>query len=175
MPTATIHVTSKLTQEYLKSILRYDPETGVFTWLVKRNSRGGKVRPGAPAGQVNKYGYLVIGIDGERHFAHRLAWLYMTGAWPEDEVDHENRMPGDNRWINLRPATSTQQKINTGMRCDNSSGIRGVWFDAPRRKWSARIGVEKRKIFLGRFDSIDLAAEARRLAELRYFGEYAPS
>ena len=173
MPSATIHATSTLTQDELKRILHYDPETGAFTWLIRKNSYGAKMQPGAPAGSVNAYGYLVIGIEGRRYFANRLVWLYMTGEWPEDEVDHENRVPDDNRWENLRPATSSQQKMNTGMRKDNTSGVRGV--RRKRSRWVANIGVNKTNIYLGLFDTLEAAAEARRAAELRYFGEFAPA
>jgi hypothetical protein len=173
MPTATIHVRSRLTQARVKEALLYAPESGAFTWRIRRNSHGGKVRPGAPAGQVNKYGYVVIGLDGERHFAHRIAWLYMTGEWPSIEVDHENRTPGDNRWINLRPATATQNKMNTRIRCDNRSGIKGVGFDKERRRWVARLKVNGVMLLLKRFDTIEEAAAARRAAELQHFGEFA--
>lgn len=175
MPTANLHTRSTLTQARLKEAISYDPETGQFMWRVTRKGYGGGVWPGKPAGQVNAYGYLVICLDQERHFAHRLAWLYMTGEWPTEEVDHADRDQANNRWENLRAATSTQQKINTGMRCDNTSGVRGVRFDLRRGRWVAVIGVNKKSIHLGRFRTIEEATDARRAAELQHFGEFAPA
>ena len=161
---------SGLTQARLKELLHYDPLTGKFTNIARR--RGTKL--GAEVGSLNKVsGYLIICIDYKHFYAQRVAWLYMTGEWPEDEVDHENRVPDDNRWENLRPATSSQQKMNTGMRKDNTSGVRGV--RRKRSRWVANIGVNKTNIYLGLFDTLEAAAEARRAAELRYFGEFAPA
>ncbi len=175
MPTATLHKRSSLSQARVRELLHYDPLTGIFTWLVHRRSHAGRVAPGVVAGQINKYGYRVIGIDGERHFASRLAWLYMKGVWPDDEVDHENRRPGDDRWDNLRPATSGQNKCNRGARSDNKSGVIGVAFDGARGKWRATMVIGGKRVLYARFGTFDEAARARRAAELQHFGEFAPT
>lgn len=88
-----------LTQERLKELLTYEPATGVFRWRERRgNQGGGCVAPGDEAGSVYKNGYRMIGVGGRRYGAHRLAFLYMTGAFPPAEVDHINGVPADNRW-----------------------------------------------------------------------------
>ena len=91
-----------LTQAELKALLHYDPETGKFTWLEQR----GRQKAGDEAGAYSEaLGYLLIGINGTRHYAHRLAWLYMTGEWPENVIDHEDRNGANNRFANLKSVT----------------------------------------------------------------------
>jgi len=99
-----------LTQAKLRDILWYDPETGVFIWLrpPKHNSK----LLGKPAGNTRPDGYTTIRINGEAYYAHRLAFLYMTGQWPEPETDHIDRNPFNDRWSNLREATSSLNKYN---------------------------------------------------------------
>lgn len=99
-----------LTQEYLKSILDYNPETGVFTWLVNR----GSIRIGHLAGCFDSKGYLIIKIDQRNYKGHRLVWLYMNGKWPENDIDHIDRNSGNNKWSNLREATRSQNNVNSG-------------------------------------------------------------
>lgn len=89
-----------LTQERLKSVLDYNPETGVFVW---KEWRGGTAYAGTVAGRTSN-GYVGISVDRRRYPAHRLAWLYVTGGWPVDEIDHINGSKADNRWANLRQA-----------------------------------------------------------------------
>src|SRR6202035_4009666 len=98
-----------LTAERLREFIHYDPLTGVFTWLVLPVCRGprfvgrgpNQVRVGGIAGCVSKSnGYRRIKIGGHPYCAHRLAWLYMTGTWPKDEIDHINRVRSDNRFCN---------------------------------------------------------------------------
>lgn len=175
MTTRQISRKPRLTQEALKAILEYDPATGIFSWLVVKRCAGGRTKIGQKAGFIRAGdGYVFIGIDGFAYQAQNLAWLYMTGEWPQDIVDHENRNRADNRWVNLRPATWVQNCQNKNIRSDNKSGVTGVSFDAARGKWAARIRVDGRYLSLGRHSSKDDAISARRAAELRYFGEFAP-
>jgi hypothetical protein len=101
-----------LTAERLRELLHYDPDTGDFTWRTARK----RIPAGAIAGTVER-GFRRITIGGGRHgprySAHRLAWLYMTGAWPNGYLDHINRDPDDNRFANLRLATNSQNQANT--------------------------------------------------------------
>lgn len=113
------------TQEQIKRALKYDPETGVFTWLISPSNRAKK---GSVAGFMNDAGYWMIGIDNVRYRAHRLAWLYMTGEWPERKIDHENTIRSDNRWANIRLADDSQNVCNQALRADNTSGVKGVRF-----------------------------------------------
>ena len=88
-----------LTQSELKSLLHYDPETGLFTWIAPLSNR---VQVGDVCSTVAPIGYILIGVRGQKLYAHRLAWLYMTGEWPENQIDHINCVKTDNRWANLR-------------------------------------------------------------------------
>lgn len=160
---------SDLTQSRLRSLLRYEPETGVFTW---RKGRKFRVRDGAVAGYVTG-GYRRIQVDGEEYLAHRLAWLYMTGAWPSDQVDHINGCRGDNQWRNLREATNVENSRNVGLFASNTSGISGVHYCKTSRRWIVRIGVHPNRINLGRYKDFFEACCARKSAEYRHFGEFA--
>lgn len=105
-----------LTQARLKELLHYDPETGVWTRLVATSN---SIRIGDVAGGVN-HGYVRISVDGRKYSAHRLAFLYQTGAWPSAEVDHWNLDKADNSWGNLRGATRSQNIANTSTRINNA-------------------------------------------------------
>jgi hypothetical protein len=111
-----------LTQVELKELLHYDPETGLFTRLVNR----AKFRVGEVAGWEESHGYTHIGINKKGYKAHRLAFLYMTGKFPEGDVDHINGKKDDNRWCNLREATRSQNLFNRGAQKNNKLGIKGV-------------------------------------------------
>jgi hypothetical protein len=114
-----------LTHERLIHMLAYDPETGVFTWRIKP---GDRIAVGAvAANRHKKHGYVRIGIDGGRYAAHRLAWFYMTGEWPKEEIDHRNGTRDDNRWENLREAPGSINNQNQRKpRSDNTTGLLGV-------------------------------------------------
>jgi len=151
-----------ITQERLKEVLDYNPETGIFTWSIALN---GRVPAGSVAGSSDKDGYIVIGIDGMVCLAHRLAILYMDGYLPENTVDHIDRVPWHNWRLNLREATQQCQNRNCGMRKDNLSGVKGVSWDAPHSKWRAHIVVDCKMKNLGRFDNLLDAAYVRFAAE----------
>ena len=141
-----------LTQAEVKTRLHYDPATGVFTW-----------RKGGVAGYCEGR-YRAIWFNGTGYKVHRLAWLYMTGDWPKDELDHINRDRYDNRWANLREADRFLNCQNAGTRSDNTSGVRGVSFKSG--KWRARINVNRKERHLGAFDDFDDAVTARKQAEI---------
>jgi hypothetical protein len=164
-----------ITQSYLKSILHYDPETGVFTWRYRpetyfTSGRGytyfNSRYAGNEAGSKRR-GYIVVDINKFGYYAHRLAFLYMTGSFPLFYVDHVNQLKHDNRWGNLRPATPLVNSKNIKKRKDNSSGIMGVYFDRRRGKFLARIGENRKQTHLGCFDSIFDAICARKSAEIK--------
>jgi hypothetical protein len=112
-----------LTQERLKEVLHYDPDTGIWIWLVSDTHR---VRVGDRAGGIKETGYRTIGIDGKRYRSARLAVLYMTGKWPKEKVDHENLNKADDSWNNLREATHGENQRNKPARRDNKLGVKGV-------------------------------------------------
>ena len=158
-----------LTVERLRELLHYDPKTGVFTWRVRRGSRAPL---GGIAGSINADGYRLIGLEGIRYLAHRLAWLYMTGVFPPN-VDHRNRRNDDNRWSNLRAATKAQNSWNRPMQANNKSGFKGVSYSKSNRGWVAQIMANRRKIHLGTFATPLVAATVYERASRKYHGDFA--
>lgn len=112
-------------------------------------------------------------IDGRNYKAHRVAWLLMTGAWPTKEIDHRDHDGLNNRWVNLREATSSQNKMNQRKGTLSLSGIRGVFLDKRDGRWFARVTVNGRHHHLGRFSSKEQAAIAYADAAPRLHGEFA--
>lgn len=144
-----------LTQADLKKLLHYDRETGAFTWALKFCK---KVRVGGVAGTA-QHGYVRIAILGTFYYAHRLAWLYMQGRWPVDQIDHINGVRSDNRWVNLREATnSTNQQNLRKAKKHNQQGLLGVTKN--RRGFSARIRTNGVTKHLGTYRTIELAHAA---------------
>ena len=107
----------------LRRLLSYDPKTGDFRWRV---SRGGGVRAGDLAGTLHSGGYWQIYVNNRLYLAHRLAWLYVYGKWPDKGIDHKNGIRTDNRICNLREATASQNGANKGRLTRNTSGFKGV-------------------------------------------------
>lgn len=145
-----------LTAGALRELLHYNPESGIFTWLVAQ----GGASIGAVAGSPNERGYWKIKLCGRAYGAHRLAWLYCNGAWPSFEIDHHDQDKSNNRIANLRPATRSQNSQNKSLRCDNKSGLRGVSWYAKSGKWCAQIGLNGRRKNLGYFESKEDAYNA---------------
>jgi HNH endonuclease/AP2 domain len=127
---------------------------------------------GKLAGYNRKDGYLSIGIDCCEYLGHRLAWLWMTGKWPECEVDHRNTNPANNSWHNLRKATVPENRSNQKISSSNSSGFKGVCFNKLRGKWMAYIDHRKRRIHLGYYNTAEVAAEAYNAASKKYHKEF---
>ena len=162
-----------LTAERLREILSYDPESGQWIWL---KPTGGRVRAGAPAGRKSGSGYWQIGIDGRRYPSARLAFLYMTGAWPTlPEVDHIDHNPDNGRWSNLREATRSQNSANRPKPRHNTSGAKGVTWAKRERRWVAQIMRDYKRICLGYFATVEEAAEAYRQGAKKHFGDFARS
>lgn len=152
-------------QEQLKAFVHYNPETGVFVRLI-----GAKT--GAVAGGVNSHGYTLINVNGRSYRAHRLAWLYIYGVWPKQQIDHVNNVRTDNRISNLREATQSQNKANTGAYVNNTSGHKGVSWDKSKNKWYAKIRMDGKQKYLGLFTDINAAVEAYKKAAELYHGEF---
>lgn len=149
-----------VTQDVLKRILEYDPLTGLFTWKEKIAD---KVTVGDVAGTL-KEGYVIIRIYGKQYRAHRLAFLYMTGKTPP-QVDHQDHDRSNNKWENLAAADYQSNGKNHPKTKRNSTGHVGV---SQRKdgKYVARIYVNKRHKFLGVFDDVQSAADARKQASI---------
>ena len=157
----------------LKKIVHYDPETGEFTWLPRtpdmfksgyRTAEGNCANwnaryAGTKAGTFDHYGRVQISVDNQLYKAHRLAWLYMTGEWPPEgfEVDHRDVNHANNKWDNLRLATSSQNKMNMGLRRDNRLGVKNVAFDDERNKFKVRVKTGDGRAIFKRFDTLDEA------------------
>jgi hypothetical protein len=153
-----------ITAEQVRELLHYDPETGVFTWLVPHRGHVGT------AGHVKPDGYLQIGIGGHKFYAHRLAWLWVNGQWPDGDLDHRDTNRANNAIGNLRPATQTENNRNTRA-SRSASGLKGV-SRHPRSGWRAKITVEGRSVFLGRFATPQEAHAAYCEAARKAFGEF---
>lgn len=146
------------TAERVRELLTYDAETGQFYW--KPGRKGVHARLQRRAGGVARNGYILISVDDKRYYAHRLAWLCMTGEWPKDEVDHRNGVRTDNRWANLREANRQGQSQNMATPSNNTSGYRGVTWNRALSKWQAQIGHCGRQRHLGLFATPESAHEA---------------
>lgn len=152
---------TELSAGRLRELLHYDPETGIFRWNISHPSRAA----GGVAGHHSRQGYIYIVIAKRKYGAHRLAWLYMTGAWPAAQVDHRDGSKSNNRFDNLREATNAQNHQNISVSRSGTSGYLGVTFDKAKGRWQAQIKVEGRYKFLGRHDTPEQAFDAYCLAK----------
>lgn len=124
-----------LTAERLRELLHYDPEAGVFT---RRTNSNNKARIGDVAGHRTAKDYWSIKISGVAHSAHRLAWLYVYGAWPREGVDHANGIKTDNRIANLREATHSENMQNKKAK-DGLKDKLGTYYRKDNDKWASEI------------------------------------
>lgn len=143
---------SKLTQSELLSELTYDPDTGIFVRkeLKAHESRRTRGLAGTIAG-----GYVSINVKGEIYRAHRLAWLYMTGAWPDGDIDHIDRNRSNNRWSNLRACTPEENAQNVAIvsRSKNKLALVGAHWCKQIKRWKSSIQVGGKIIRLGTFST----------------------
>ena len=147
----------QLTQSRLKELLHYDPVRGVFTNKVDRSNR----KAGELAGSYDSHGYIIIKIDRRAYKAHRLVFLWMTGVFPEHEVDHINGTHDDNRWSNLRDVPRKENQHNLGgPKKTNKARLLGVNLDVRTGNWRARIEENGRQIHLGHHQTAELAHAA---------------
>lgn len=164
--------------ERLRQLLKFDPETGRLSWrqrqvgdfsdgkhtaahtCAKWNSKFA----GKPAFTALSRGYHVGAVDGKNCLAHRVAWAIHYGSWPSDSIDHINGVRSDNRLINLRDVSHSENLRNTRRRSDNTSGTTGVYWSKEKQRWAAYIKAEK-IIPLGRYETYAEAVAARKAAE----------
>ncbi len=159
---------SGLTGSELETLFSYIPETGEF---IRKTAIGG-FYPGTIAGSKNDQGYVKLRIHGHNISAHRLAWVWMSGKWPANEIDHINGVRDDNRIENLREATVTEQCRNVKKYSNNTSGYKGVNWSPQFKRWEARIRINGRLHLIGRFKDVGLAAEAYQQRAAKEFGEF---
>lgn len=154
-----------LTQEYLKDILLYEPDTGFFRWKKARSSQS---KVGGIAGWNDGQGYLRIRLEKKDYKVHRLAWFYMTGQWPKNQIDHKDGVRSNNAWNNLREATHKQNMENFPVKINNKSGFLGVFLFKNSKKWGAQVTHNRKKFHLGSFLTAEEASDAvtKKRAEL---------
>jgi len=178
-----------LTAERLRELLHYEPETGSFTWKARtpEDFEDGKKQSkehncaiwngryaGKPAGTVNKViGYSTICVEHSYIYAHRLAWLYVHGSWPVDQIDHINSLRHDNRLSNLREADRGQQEMNKPVSARNTSGFKGVSWTPREQKWRANIAADGKPLSLGYWDDPLKAWVAYSIAAMKLHGNFA--
>lgn len=160
---------NQLTQKYLKSLLEYNPETGAFI-RIKRTSNS--VSIGDLAGTLS-YGYISISINNKKYQAHRLAWLYMTGAFPQSQIDHRDQNKSNNVWSNLRECTHLQNMTNRNEQKNNTSGYKGVSWCKRIKKWRVCLSFNGRYKHLGYFDDKHSAAAIYNKKALELHGDFA--
>ena len=166
---------SHVSYDLLQELLDYSPDTGIFTWKTRDRKHfatdgrwktwNARFTDKAAGCLCKTNGYLLISIDDRLYKAHRLAWLYVYGEWPSEQVDHVNRDRSDNRIANLRLACTHINSQNASRRHSNTSGHTGVYWQKRERKWEARVTWHRRGITLGSYKSKTDAILARRIAE----------
>ena len=147
-----------ITQEELKSLFDYDPNTGKF---IRKVATTNSVKVGDIAGGLNQRGYVVIWTNGRSYLAHRLAWLYVYGEFPELNIDHINHDITDNRISNLRQATQLQNVWNSKIKNSSETGVKGVTKDKRKKStFYARCRVNGEHVYLGAFSTKEDAGKA---------------
>lgn len=168
--TATNQGLKMITHEYLLQLLHYEPSTGALTRKIKTSNR---VKIGDVVGCKNRDGYLVTRIGDILYYNHRLAWFYVHGDWPDEEIDHRNGVRDDNRLINLRRASRKQNARNSRKPSSNSSGVKGVSWCKIMNKWFAYVGVDNQRVKVGYFDSLDDAEKSVSCTRKNIHGQFA--
>lgn len=169
--------------EVIRQLLRYDPETGALFWRerpvdffahgqrpAEYSCRAwNRKMAGKRADTSNaKMGYIQTSVFGQNLLGHRIIWAIMTGSWPTHQIDHINGKRDDNRWCNLRAVENSENCKNKRRLNANTSGVTGVYYDASRDRWCARINGHSNVKFLGRFIHKEDAVRARKAAEKKY-------
>jgi len=147
-----------LTQEKVRELFDYEPTTGIFTRLVRVSGAKGV---GSVVGSPDGNGYLQVRIRGKLYLLHRLAFLFVEGYFPENQVDHKNGVVADNRWLNLREVSNACNMQNCKLSNANKSGFTGVYWDKYAGKWIAHIKINQKHIHIGLYKTATDAAIAR--------------
>jgi HNH endonuclease len=162
--TSTSRYRNDLTAERVRELFHYDPLTGFLSWRVDRTNH---VKAGDRTGCIDSNGYIRITINRTTYLAHRLIWLWQTGSWPSEEIDHVNRIKDDNRWVNLREASHGENRVNSLPRDKLSDLPCGVQITL-NGKFRAKIA----HISIGTFDTVEEAANAYALAASALYGDF---
>jgi hypothetical protein len=167
--------------DYVAACFDYEPEGGLLRWRARPrqhfatdrahstfNARYAGTVAGCFSGKA-----VCISLSGRRYKAHRLVWLLVYGAMPEQEIDHKDGDPSNNRLANLRLASTSQNQMNRGANRNNPTGVKGVCWDKKLKKWRAQIGRNGRSIYLGLYENPEAASAAYEKAAKRFAGEFA--
>lgn len=149
----------------LRELVDYNQYTGWLTWKIKKARS--RVKIGCRAGYRHNSGYRYVKIDGHNYLEARLIFFWMTGRWPDPEIDHENRIRDDNRWENLREATSTENKVNRP-----NKKLAGIRLSKNGTKFEAYASLKHRHLHLGSFDTLEEAISVRNDFMNTNFGEF---
>ena len=163
-------MTTKPHPEEIAKWFEYCHDTGI----VKRRLQSGRWPGGVIAGSKDGSGYYSTSFNGKTIRCHIIAWVIFYGRYPNGHIDHINKIKSDNRIANLREVTQAQNSRNQKIRTNNTSGFPGVSFDRLLSKWIAYITINYKKIHIGVFKQIEDAIEARKIAAIKYFGEFSP-
>jgi hypothetical protein len=171
----------------LRELLSYEPEKGVFLWKARSkehfesdqafrhwNTRYAGTQAGTILTGRTGYQRVQIRIKGRTYKAHRLAWLYMTGEWPENQIDHCDRDGTNNRWENLRQSNQKENGKNQSKRKNNTSGVTGVTWNKRNNKWVAQVFLEGKNNYLGSFHEGDIDLAAMEVMEFRAENGFDP-
>lgn len=162
----------RITLTELKELLDYNPQSGWFFW---KKTKGG-AHAGHPVGEIfqgpkSKTAYIRLMIKGVRYWAHDLVWFWFNGTWPIQKLDHKDGNGLHNFIDNLREANAFQNKANSPIYSNNTSGYPGVNYEG--NKWRAVIKFKGEKTHIGVFDTFEDAVNARKVFEQKLFGEFA--
>ena len=159
-----------LTLQEATRIFRYDEETGKLYWNERVHKR---IRVGQECGRVTSHGYRKLRVFGKEYYVHRLVWLLKTGSWPNNQIDHINRNRLDNRIENLRVANHFENQHNKSIPKNNTSGIKGVTWNKRAKKWYVQLMFNKKQMYFGLYEDLELAELVIKEARKKYHGEFA--
>ena len=155
-----------INQETVKNLFYYDVESGMLFWRI---GNGRNVKPWQEAKALNGNGYCTAKVNGKSYLTHRLAWLYVYGEFPKEDIDHKNRIRNDNRLCNLRAVSRTDNCQNISLPSHNKSGHIGIsWFKS-HKSWTVYVKVNKKNKWLGNYKNLDDAIAARKAGEKQYY------
>lgn len=148
-----------LSADRLRELLQYNPDTGHFT-----NRSGRQV-----GFLVPPKNYMRILVDGRQWLAHRLAWLYVHGRWPHEQIDHINGVKTDNRLVNLREVSPevNMQNVRGPKKNNKYAGLLGAHWDSRHGRWVSQLSIKGKNRYLGRFDTPEQAHAAYIAAKRR--------
>ena len=157
------------TAERIRSLFHYDPLTGIF--VTKLSRKTGQGEAGRTVGAKDARGHLFARVDGKHYKLHRLAWVYMTGEWPKNMIDHKDRVGDNNTWENLRECTNGENQMNTGAQVNNKLGVKNV---SRMKNGSFKAVVQAyKKIHVQIFQDLSEAAEWAKQKREELHGEFA--